>query len=96
MQASEMNPPPPTPESATARRVALTKVTSFLVMIQQRRVVYTGTVDRLELAAREVRTHNLVFGWWGVPFGLVWTPLALWRNAQAMRQVRSVGATIPS
>lgn len=95
MQASEINPAQSAPTSVAAQRVVLTKVTSFLVMTQQRRAVYTGTVDRLESEARSVRNHNLAFGWWGVPFGLLWTPLALWRNAQAMQQIRSAAASNP-
>lgn len=73
-------------------RVRLTKVSSFLVMTQRRSVTHNGTLDQLEDAARATRTHNLLLGWWGVPFGLVWTPMALGRNAKAMRQLRDLAA----
>jgi hypothetical protein len=76
-------------------RMSLTKVTSFLIMTQQRRTVYTGSLAQLESAARSVQTHNLLLGWWGIPFGLVWTPIALSRNAKAMKQVRSLAAGPP-
>jgi hypothetical protein len=49
-------------------------------------------VDQLEDIARGARTHNLLLGWWGVPFGVIWTPMALTRNARAMRQLRDLAA----
>jgi len=76
----------------TVYRVRLTKVTSFLVVTQRRAVTYSGTLDQLEDIARGARTHTLLLGWWGVPFGLIWTPMALARNAKAMRQVRDLAA----
>lgn len=71
-------------------RVRLTKVSSFLIFTQRRAVTYSGTLDQLEGIARGVRTHNLLMGWWGIPAGVVWTPMALSRNAKAMRQVRDL------
>jgi hypothetical protein len=73
-------------------RVRLTKVTSFLIISQRRSATYSGTVDQLEDIARGARTHNLLLGWWGVPFGVIWTPMALTRNARAMRQLRDLAA----
>jgi hypothetical protein len=88
-----------TPEQATAAqpastvyRVPLTKVSSFLIITQRRTATYRGTLDQLEGFARNVRTHNLVLGWWGVPAGLIWTPMALAQNAKAMRQLRDLAA----
>ncbi len=82
-------------ENQRLYRVRLTKVTSFIFMTQQRHATYTGTVEQLEAAARSVRTQNLLLGWWGVPFGLIWTPMALSRNAKAMRQVHELAAKPP-
>jgi hypothetical protein len=86
-----------TPEQATAAqpsgtvyRVQLTKVSSFVIITQRRSATYSGTREQLEDIARGVRTHNLLLGWWGVPFGLAWTPMALSRNAKAMRKLRDV------
>lgn len=28
--------------------------------------------------------RTLLFGWWGVPFGLILTPVQVWRNAQRL------------
>ena len=86
-------PPPPASSGNTGLyRVRLTKVSSFIIMTQQKRTVYTGTLEQLEAAARSAQTHNLLLGWWGIPFGLIWTPMALARNAKAMRQVRELAA----
>jgi hypothetical protein len=90
------NPPPEPPASpenaAKAYRVRLTKVSSFILLTQQRHATYTGTLEQLESAARSVRTHNLLLGWWGLPFGLIWTARALSRNAKAIEQARSLAA----
>ncbi len=86
--------PEPAAPSGDGRiyRVRLTKVSSFVIMSQQRHMVYTGTLEQLEAAARSTQTHNLLLGWWGIPFGLIWTPMALARNAKGMRQVRELAA----
>jgi hypothetical protein len=88
-----------TPEQSTAAqpagttyRLPLTKVNSFLVITQRRTATYSGTLDQLEGIARGVRTHNLLLGWWGIPAGLIWTPMALARNAKAVRQLRDLAA----
>jgi len=88
-----------TPEQApaaqptgTVYRVPLTKVTSFIIISQRRTATYKGTLDQMEGIASGVRTHNLLLGWWGIPAGLIWTPMALARNAKAMRQLRDLNA----
>ncbi len=84
--------PPGTPPGYGAQptfRVSLTKVTSMVFLTQQRRTVYTGTLEQLETAARNAMVHNLTLGWWGIPFGLIWTPVALARNATSMKQIRA-------
>jgi hypothetical protein len=88
-----------TPEQAAAARqgdivyrVPLTKVNSFIVITQRRTATYKGTLDQLEGIARGVRANNLLLGWWGIPAGLIWTPMALARNAKAMRELRELAA----
>jgi hypothetical protein len=61
-------------------RVRLTKVSSFIIMTQQRHATYTGTVEQLEAAARSVQ---------------IWTPMALARNAKGMRQVHELASRPP-
>jgi hypothetical protein len=78
--------------TGTVYHVPLTKVTSFIIITQRRTAAYRGTLEQLEGIARGVRTHNLLLGWWGMPAGLIWTPMALARNAKAMRQLRNLTA----
>jgi hypothetical protein len=73
-------------------RMSLTRVTSMLILTRQRRVVHTGTLDALEDAYRKALTHNLALGWWGIPFGLIWTPIALVKNRKNMTTVRGLAA----
>ena len=73
-------------------RVGFTTVTSLLVISLQRRTVHVGTLTELEARARSAMIHNLLLGWWGFPMGLIWTPMALARNAKALRQVRALAA----
>ena len=73
-------------------RVSLTKVTSFIVMSQRRRTVYTGTLEQLEAQAKSALIHNLLAGWWGIPAGLIWTPMALATNSRNMRKIRELAA----
>jgi hypothetical protein len=98
--ATTPQPPPyavPTTDPASGAapstglyRITLTKVTSFLIMTNQRRVVVTGTIEQLEQATRSAMIHNLVCGWWGFPFGIVWTPLALIRNSKNLRAAKAL------
>src|ERR1700683_881554 len=93
-QMGQTNFAPGTPPAQGAPqhfRVSLTKVTSMVILTQQRRAVHTGTLEQLEKAARAAMIHNLTLGWWGIPFGLVWTPIALARNAGNMKKIREIG-----
>ena len=87
-----------TPPEAEGRqfRLALLEVTSFLVVTQRKTRQYTGTYEQLMEQYRKATTHNLVAGWWGIPFGLIWTPLALRRNAQARQKLREIASQPPS
>jgi hypothetical protein len=88
-------PEPSSPQPSSPQqpyRVGLTKVSSFILYTQQRTTVYTGTLDELERQARSVLTHNLLLGWWGIPAGLIWTPIALARNGKNMRKIKALAA----
>ena len=73
-------------------RVSFTKVTSMIIFSFQRRTVHVGTLAELEAKARSAMIHNLLLGWWGFPFGLIWTPMALARNAKGLKQVKALAA----
>lgn len=69
--------------------LVLTEVTSVLVYSAQRIRSMSGDLDTLERFYRTVRTHNLLAGWWAIPFGLIYNPIALNDNRKAMREVRA-------
>ena len=71
-------------------RIQLTKVTSFFLVTYSRTTTWTGSLEELEAAARSALVHNLLLGWWGLPFGLIRTPMAIAQNASAIRLVRDL------
>ena len=83
------------PQPDPVFQVTLTKVTSAFVITMREPAVYTGTLQQLESRARSVLTHNLLLGWWGFPWGPIWTSMALSRNSGAIRQVRKLAAQGP-
>ena len=73
-------------------RLNVTELTSYLVVTQKKTKSFVGSVDDLRAQYRKVLTHNLLLGWWGIPVGLIWTPLTLNRNAKALKQLRELAA----
>jgi len=71
----------------------LTEVTSVLVYSSQRVRRMTGNLGELEAFYGKVRTHNLLAGWWAIPFGLIFNPIALRDNRRALRAVRDRAAS---
>jgi hypothetical protein len=74
-------------------QVGFTSVKSFLIVTQRRESVYTGTLDQLERTYARVRMRNLLFGWWGIPAGIVWTSTWLHRNRKAIESVRDLASS---
>src|SRR4051794_31929457 len=91
-ESAPVDPAMPQETGPRLFRITLTRVTSFVVMTQQRRVVHTGTVEELEAAYKSAQLHCATVGWWGIPFGLVWTTMALFRNAKNMKAIRALAA----
>jgi hypothetical protein len=79
--------------------LTLIEVTSVLVVtIRQRRRVSASSFEELHRFYRSVLVHNLCLGWWGFPFGLIWTPVAIVQNARARSKLSglmSEGAADP-
>ena len=71
-------------------QLRLFKVTSMIVLTQRGSMVHSGTYEQLEKSYKSVLAHNLLLGWWGVPFGLIWTPISLINNAKAWKQIRQM------
>ncbi len=67
----------------------LSKVTGLLIIAQNSTKVYTGTKDQLEVVYKNTLMHNLLLGWWSI-FSIVWNPLALYRNHQALQKLRTL------
>ena len=61
-------------------------------MTQKSYPTVTGSLSDIEYLYRKVLTHNLMFGWWGFPFGLVWTPLSIAKNRRARNKIRQRAA----
>jgi len=75
-----------------SHQLRLGKVTGMLLLTQRSTRVYEGTLDELELAYRATLRHNLLLGWWGLPFGLIWTPIWLSRNRSARKALHAITA----
>jgi len=67
--------------------ISLSKVTSFLIVTQRSQQRFTGTPAQLRDAYAKTFQHNLLFGWWGFPFGIIWTAMALSRNKKVLADV---------
>jgi len=67
--------------------MSLTKVTSFLIVTQRSQQRSRGTPAQLRDAYAKALQHNLLFGWWGFPFGIIWTAMALSRNKKVLADV---------
>jgi hypothetical protein len=74
-------------------RLRITEVTSILVMTLRSTKTRVGTLEELEKFYRGVLLHNLLLGWWGFPFGLIWTPISLSNNAKALASLRQLAQT---
>jgi hypothetical protein len=65
-------------------------VTSVVVLTTRCSTTYTGTYAQLRKSYRNVVIYNVLLGWWGIPFGLIWTPMTLARNAGALRKLKQL------
>jgi hypothetical protein len=94
-QPDEVAPGSITPGGPTYR-IPLSTVTSYVIVSQRKRAMHVGTVAELEAAYRKAQRHTLLFGWWGFPFGLGWTPLVLHRNKKAFNSLLDLVAAADS
>jgi serine/threonine protein kinase len=69
--------------------LGLTAVKSFIVVTRQSTSTHRGTFSDLQSVYRRVLAQNLLFGWWGLPLGPIWTVTALYRNQRAFKQLRA-------
>ena len=84
----QVSPPPP----AQTFELTITQVTSYLIFTSRKTLTTVGTLEELGPFYRKVLTHNLLAGWWGFPFGIVWTIMHLAGNRKAMAHLRELAA----
>jgi len=69
------------------------KVTSVVFFSQRTGVKVTGGMDAHLKAYKAAQRHTAIFGWWGIPFGLIWTPMTLFNNKKMLRSVQALLAS---
>jgi hypothetical protein len=90
MLHSEGQPPPSVSEDAAATRLVFYEYCISLVFITLRRPsplmrVPAGAGGLLPGLRYSLVT--LLLGWWGIPWGFIYTPLVLWTNFSGGREV---------
>ncbi len=87
MQSASWAPPP------RAFRIAVIQVTSLILFTQRKVLSVTGSREQCEKLYKRVLIHNLLLGWFGFPFGVVWTSMALIKNQNALKKIRWLDAS---
>ena len=88
--------PAPKPDAKSALSsnnrfdLKLVKVTSAGFLSFRRERVIRGYPAHLRQAYWKAQTHNLLLGWWGVPFGLLWNIFALIGNQRAYHRMKDL------
>ena len=78
--------------NAPRYKLTVSRVTGVLLYAQRETLVLHGTLDELEAQYRRVKSHNLLFGWWGFPLGLAWNVISLQANARAYKELHALAA----
>ncbi len=68
-------------------------VTSFVVLSTRKNTRASGTYEQLQTLYKKSQTHTALFGFWGFPFGIIWSIIALSKNAKTMNQVRAYASS---
>ena len=66
------------------------KITSVIFFSQRSGARQSGGLGAHYAAYRKAQRHTLLLGWWGIPFGLLWTPLTLWDNKKTLRGAMAI------
>jgi hypothetical protein len=74
-------------------RLTLLRVTSVILFSQRSRVTKSGSPDELSAFYKSVFWHNVTLGWWGLPFGLIYTIGSLSQNSKARQKIRALQAS---
>lgn len=73
-------------------RLTISQVTSVILICFRKTLTKTGTVEELEKFYRQVRAHNMLVGWWGIPVGFIWNAMAMSRNKKALAKLHQLAA----
>ena len=76
------------PPKEPLAKATYTKVTSIVILTFRHEVTVVGNLDVHNLAYKAAQAHCAAFGWWGIPFGLLFTPAALMKNVESFNQVK--------
>jgi hypothetical protein len=90
MLPSESRNPPSDGVSATGERLVFYEYCISVVFITLRRPsrLYRVPADSLGLLpGLRYTLLTLLLGWWGIPWGLIYTPLVLWTNFSGGREI---------
>ena len=90
MLPSESRNPPSDGASASGERLVFYEYCISLVFITLRRPsrLYRVPADSLGLLpGLRYTLLTLLLGWWGIPWGLIYTPLVLWTNFSGGREI---------
>jgi hypothetical protein len=66
------------------------RVTSFVIVSQRSGTKVTGNLETHRKACKAAQTHTALAGWWGLPFGIIWTIAALTSNSKMLKSVEAL------
>jgi hypothetical protein len=73
----------------------VSKVSSYVIFTQDRRTVVVACPSCIRKAQKGALTHSLLFGWWGIPWGIVRTVRSILVNTKHKGYIRE-GAPTPT
>ena len=62
-------------------------VQSFLIVTTSKKAIKIGCPECLEKQNKEAILSTAVLGWWGFPWGIINTPIYIWRNFQEKKHI---------
>ncbi len=68
------------------------RVTSYIIMSSYKKELVIACPDCLDKQHNDAMTKSALFGWWGFPWGVVYTIKALLLNNKMKKQYRQVEA----
>jgi hypothetical protein len=85
--AASGNWPAPTVTSAA---VSYYRVTSVVIYTNRMPVRVIGDLKRHQEEYRKAQLWTALLGWWGFPFGIIWTMSSLVKNSNQLKSVKEL------